>query len=39
MSVLSQCHSITIDRGIGAPGNYKEVIDGINAIKMRYIYQ
>ena len=39
MSVLSQRHSIIIDRGISAPGHGKEVVDGINAIDKRYIYQ
>ena len=39
MSVLYQCHSIIIDRGISAPGHGKEVVDGINAIEKRYIYQ
>ena len=36
---MSQCHSILIDRGISAPGHGKEVVDGINAIYKRYIYQ
>ena len=39
MSVLSQRHSIIFDRGISAPGHGKEVVDGINAIDKRYIYQ
>ena len=39
MSVFPQCHSIIIDRGIGAPGHVKEVVDGIDAIYKRYIYQ
>ena len=39
MSVFYQCHSIIIDRGISAPGHGKEVVDGINAIGKRYIYQ
>ena len=38
MSVLSQLHSIIIDRGIIAPVHGKEVVDGINAIDKRYIY-
>ena len=28
-----------IDRGISAPGHVKEVVDGLNAIDKRYIYQ
>ena len=39
MSVMSQCYSIIIDRGISAPGNGKEMVDGINAVDNRYIYQ
>ena len=36
---MSQCYSIIIDRGISAPGNSKEVVDGINDVDKRYIYQ
>ena len=32
MSVMSQCYSIDIDRGISAPGHGKEVVDGLNAV-------
>ena len=39
MSVLSQRHSIIFDRGISAPGHGKEVVDGINTIDKRYMYQ
>ena len=39
MSVFFQYYSIIIDRGISAPGHVKEVVDGINAIYKRYIYQ
>ena len=39
MSVLSQLQSIIIDRGISATGHGKEVVDGINAIDKRYMYQ
>ena len=35
---MSQCYSVTIDRGITAPGNGKEVVDGLNAVDKRYIY-
>ena len=39
MSVLSQRHSIIFDRGISAPGHGKEVVDSINVIYKRYMYQ
>ena len=39
MSVMSQCYSIIIDRGISAPGHGKEVVDGLNTVDKRYIYQ
>ena len=39
MSVMSQCDSIIIDRGISAPGHGKEVVYGLNAFDKRYIYQ
>ena len=39
MSVISQNYSLIIDRGISAPGNGKEVVDGLNAVDKRYIYQ
>ena len=39
ISVVSQCYSIIIDRGISAPGHGKEVVDGLNAVDKRYIYQ
>ena len=39
MSVMSQTYSLIIDRGISAPGHGKEVVDGINAVDKRYIYQ
>ena len=39
MSVMSQTYSIIIDRGISAPGHGKEMVDGINAVDKRYIYQ
>ena len=32
MSVISQTHSIIIDRGISAPGHGKEVVDGLNDV-------
>ena len=39
MLVLSQRQSIIIDRGISAPRHGKEVVDGINDIYKRYMYQ
>ena len=39
MSVMSQTYSIIIDMGISAPGHGKEVVDGLNAVDKRYIYQ
>ena len=39
MSVMSQTYSIIIDRGISAPGHGKEVVDGLNDVDKRYIYQ
>ena len=39
MSFLSQYYSFTIDRDISAPGHGKEVVEGLNAIDKRYIYQ
>ena len=38
-SVMSQFYSTIIDRGISAPGHGKEVVDGLNAVYKRYIYQ
>ena len=38
MSVMSQTYTIIIDRDISAPGNGKEVADGLNDVVMRYIY-
>ena len=39
MSVLSQIHSIIIDRGISSPGHGKEVVGGLNTNEKCYIYQ
>ena len=39
MSVMSQTYSIIIDLRISAPGNGKEVFDGLSAVDKRYIYQ
>ena len=36
---MSQTYYIIIDRGISAPGHGKEVVDGLNAVDKRYIYQ
>ena len=39
MSVIYQCYSIIIDRGISAPGHGKEVVDWLNDVDKRYIYK
>ena len=39
MSVMSQTYSIITDQGISAPGHGKEVVDVLNAVDKRYIYQ
>ena len=39
MPVMSNCYQVIVDCGISAPGYDKEVVDGINAIEKRYIYQ
>ena len=36
---MPQCYSIIIDLGIRAPGHGEEVVDGLNAVDKRYIYQ
>ena len=36
---MSQCYPVIIYQGISAPGYGKEVVDGINAVDKRYIYQ
>ena len=36
---MSQCYSIIIYQGMSALGHGKEVVDGINAVDKRYIYQ
>ena len=36
---ISDVYSIIIYRGISAPGHGKEVVDGLNAVDKRYIYQ
>ena len=38
MSVMSQYHSVIIDRVISAPGHGKEVVYVLNAVYKRYIY-
>ena len=39
MSVMSQCYPFIIDQGISSLGHGKEVVDGINNIDKRCIYQ
>ena len=36
---MFQCYSVIIDRSISAPGYEKEVVNGLNEIDKRYIYQ
>ena len=36
---MSQTYSIIIYCGKSAPGHGKEVVDGLNAVDKRYIYQ
>ena len=36
---MLQCYSVIINRGISAPGHGKEVVNGLNAIDKRCIYQ
>ena len=36
---MYQCYSVIIDRGISAPGHGKEMVDGLNAVDKRYIYE
>ena len=36
---MLQTYSIIIDRGISAPGNEKEVVDGFHGVDKIYIYQ
>ena len=37
--MLSQAFSVIIDRGISAPGNGREVVDGLNAIDKMFLLQ
>ena len=39
MSVMSQCYSVIIYQDISAHGHGKDVLDGLNAVDKRYIYQ
>ena len=39
MSFMSKFYSVVINCGISAPGHGKEVVNGLNAIDKRYIYQ
>ena len=39
MSFLSQSHSIIFDWYISAPGHGKEVVEGLNSVDKRYMYQ
>ena len=39
VSMLSQAFSIIVDHGIRVPGNDREVLDGINVIVKRFLFQ
>ena len=39
ISVLSQCYSVIIDRGMSVHGHVKQVLDGVNDVIKRYICQ
>ena len=39
MSIMSKCYSIIIDQGKSVPGHGKVVVDVINDVDKRYIYQ
>ena len=39
MSILSQAISVIVDRGISAPGNDRELVDGLNAIEKMLLLQ
>ena len=36
---MSKCYSVIIDCGISAPGHGKDVVDDLDEIYKRYIYQ
>ena len=38
-SVMSQTYSIIIDQRISEPGHGKEIVDELNSVDKRYIYQ
>ena len=37
LSMVASTFGIVIDRGIGAPGHGKDVVDGLNACDKRYL--
>ena len=39
MSFMSQRYSVIIDRGISSPGHGKYVVNRLNSVDQRYIYQ
>ena len=39
MSMLSQDFYVIIDRGISSPGHGREVVDGLNTIEKRFLFQ
>ena len=39
MSIMSQAFSVIINRSISAPGHGREVVDGLNSIEKRFLFQ
>ena len=39
MSVMPQCYSVIIDRGISTPGHGKDLVDDLNSIENHDIYK
>ena len=39
LSILSQDFYLIIDHGVSAPGNFRDVVDGLNATEKRFIFQ
>ena len=39
MPIMSQAFSVIINRSISAPGHGREVVDGLNSIEKRFLFQ
>ena len=37
LSMLAHAYNIIIDSGVGAPGNFREVVDGLNDTEKRFL--